>query len=150
MRGAKVLFGISCGILLLVALFTALGALESLGNAFGRRPETVGTVTMDQIKSLGGDESLNAFKARRATAATWALGFAILFGWVVFDPYRRGNRWAWWALLVSLGLPQLISLARVPLLGTTSGVAPSATALAFLLIGLLAGVPRIFIHSVKL
>lgn len=150
MRVANVLFGISCGILLLVALLMALGALASLRNAFERRPETVGTVTMEQIKADGGDDSVNALRARRVTAATWTLAFAILFGWVVFDPYRRGNRWAWWVLLVSLGLPQLISLARVPLLGTTSGVAVPAVALAFLLLGLLAGVPRIFVHNVKL
>ncbi|HUK89469.1 MAG TPA: hypothetical protein VLZ81_03645 [Blastocatellia bacterium] len=150
MTGPKVLFWISCGILLLVALFTALGSLASTATAFNHRAETIGTVSTDQIRDLGGDDSVNNYKARRLTAATWALGFAILFGWVVIGPYRRGDRWAWWALLVSLGLPQLISLARVPLLSTQSGAGTSTALLAFLLIGLLAGVPRVFSRHLNL
>jgi|ERR1700733_4104099 hypothetical protein len=150
MKGSKFLFGLSCGVLLLVALFTALASFASLGRAYSHSVESVGTVTTDQIRSAGGDEAVAEFKARRVTAATWALAFAILFGWVVFDPYRKGSRWAWWAMLVSLGLPQLLSLLRVPLLGTQSGAGTSAALLAFLLIGLLAGVPRIFSPQVKL
>jgi hypothetical protein len=144
MRGSKILFGVSCGILLLVAVFTVLGSAASIANAYSDRGGSLGSLTIDQIRVAGGDDAVKALKGRRATAATWALAYAILFGWVVVDPYRRGNRWAWWALLVSIGIPQLVSLARVPLLGTTVGAGTSTALLAFVLIGLMAGVPRMF------
>jgi hypothetical protein len=62
----------------------------------------------------------------------------------VLVPYRRGERWAWWALLMSLGISQLLSIARIPALGTNQGAAASGILLAFLLIGLLLGAPRMF------
>lgn len=150
MSGSKVLFAISWVILVIVAFLILLGSFASLANAYSSRSESIGTVTTDQIRSLGGDDAVHQFKARRVTAATWSLAFAILFGWVVVGPYRQGSKWAWWAMLVSLGLSQLLSMARAPLLGTESGVGTSAVALAFLLIGLLAGVPRIFSSQLKL
>jgi hypothetical protein len=144
MRGSKILFGASCVILLVVAAFTVLGSAASIVNAYGDRGDSFGGLSMDQIRVAGGDDAVKALKGRRATAATWALAYAILFGWVVIDPYRRGHRWAWWALLVSVGVPQLVSVARVPLLGTTVGAGTSTALLAFVLIGLMAGVPRMF------
>jgi hypothetical protein len=45
---------------------------------------------------------------------------------------------------VSLGVAQLLALARVPVLATTSGAGAAGILLAFLLLGLLAGAPRMF------
>ena len=100
--------------------------------------------TLDQVRATGGDDAVKAVKARRATAATWAFGYALLGLMVVLVPYRRGERWAWWALLLSLGLSQLLSLLRAPMIGTTQGTLASSTILAVTLLALLAAVPRFF------
>ena len=149
MRGKKALFVASWIILLVMSMLMAFGGLASTYVAFSRAETRIGQLTFDQMRAMGDEDAIKMLQGRRVTAATWALAYAILFGWVVLFPYRRGERWAWWALLFSLGLSQLLSLARAPLLGTTVGAGAAATALAFLLLGLLAGSPYMFArHSV--
>ncbi|HEX5732178.1 MAG TPA: hypothetical protein VF131_05015 [Blastocatellia bacterium] len=149
MKGSKLLFLASWVILLILSAFLAAGSAASMANAyFGPTDElTPNGVTLEQIRAAGGergDEAVKAFRGRRATAATWALGAALLSIFVVVIPYRRGERWAWWALLAALGLSQFLSLARAVTLGTTFGTGTPAIILSVLLIGLLAGVPRMF------
>ena len=60
---------------------------------------------------------------------------------------RRGERWAWWALLISVGLSQFLSLIRAIALATTVGAGAPGILLAFVLLALLAGVPRMFQRS---
>ena len=151
MKGSRLLFLASWVILLILSAFLAAGAAASVSNAyFGPTDELSPGVTLEQIRAAGGDrgdEAVKAFRGRRATAATWALGAALLAIFVVVIPYRRGERWAWWALLAALGLSQFLSLARAVTLGTTFGTGTPAIILSVLLIGLLAGVPRIFNKS---
>lgn len=145
MKGSKLLFLASWVILLILSGFLAFGSAASMTNAyFGETDQLSTGVTLEQIRAAGGDEAVKAFRGRRATAATWALGAALLAIFVVVIPYRRGERWAWWALLAALGLSQFLSLARAVTLGTTFGTGTPAIILAILLIGLLAGAPRIF------
>jgi hypothetical protein len=145
MRGSKLLFFASWIILLILAGAMVFFSAVSLVRAYGSVQDGLTrSFTLDQIRELGGEEAVKAFKGRRATAATFALGYALLMLPVVLVPYRRGERWAWWALLISLGLSQLLSLARAIMLGTTFGVGTPATILAFSLLGLLAGAPRFF------
>ncbi|HXG91678.1 MAG TPA: hypothetical protein VNN73_04830 [Blastocatellia bacterium] len=151
MAGKKILFVASWAILLF--LFGVIAALStaSLMTAYGERPDNlVQNFKLDDIKNAAeqvgasGDEVVAAFRGRRATAATWALAFALLAITVVLGPYRRGERWAWWALLITVGLSQLLSLARVLALHSSFGTGAPATILAFTLLGLLAGAPRMF------
>jgi hypothetical protein len=152
MKNSRLLFFASWVILLILLGAMAAFSLQSLWVAYARSQDTLtGGFTMekirefgDQIREHGGEDAVKAFKGRRATAATWALGYALLGLAVVLVPYRRGERWAWWALLVSLGLSQLLSLARAAMLATTIGLATPSLILAFALIGLLAGAPRMF------
>jgi len=104
----------------------------------------------DQLINMGAEDAVKAIRGRRVTAATWALAYAVLFAWVVLGPYRRTERWAWWMLLVSLIVPQVISIARLLFIGTTVGTLPSALLLAFGLLGLLAGAPRFFLRKADL
>ena len=151
MRGSKLLFFASWIILLIVAGALIFFSALSLSRAYGSWHDSLTrTFTLDQIRELGGEEAVKSFKGRRATAATFALGYALLMLPVVLGPYRRGERWAWWALLISLGLSQLLSLARAIMLGTTLGVGAPATILAFSLLGLLAGAPRFFLRPAPL
>jgi peptidoglycan/LPS O-acetylase OafA/YrhL len=152
MKNSRLLFFASWIILLIVMGAVMLFSLLSIWRAYIRTPDTLTTGFTteqirqygDQIREGGGEDAVKAFKGRRATAATWALGYALLGIAVVLVPYRRGERWAWWAILVSLGFSQLLSLARAALLGTTLGLGAPGIILAFALIGLLAGAPRMF------
>ena len=145
MKGSRILFFASWIILVVVVAAVALLSLQSLRIAYTVNQDAlIPGFTLDQIRELGGEDAVKAFKGRRATAATWALGYALLALTVVLGPYRRGERWAWWALLVSLGVSQLLSILRVPMLGTTLGAGAPGILLAFALLGLLAGAPNFF------
>jgi len=145
MKGAKLLFLTSWVILLVVSSAIVILSLQSLRIAYtGKSDRLTPEYSLIQIEEQGGDEAVKAFRGRRATAATFALGYGLLALIVTWIPYRRGERWAWWALLGSLGLSQLLSLARAVMLVTTVGVSAPATLLAFALLGLMAGAPRMF------
>jgi hypothetical protein len=148
MKGAKVLFLASWILLLILSVAIGLLSLVSLRIAyFGGQDSLTPTLTIEQLQTIGGDEAVDAAKAvkgRRATAATWAFAYSIIAIFVTLFPYRRGEKWAWWALLFSLGLSQILSAARVIMIGTSQGSQAAVTVLAVLLIGLLAGAPYIF------
>jgi hypothetical protein len=145
MKGTRLLFIASWVILLILSAAIILLSAVSLWRAYTGQPDRLTSeYSLTQIREQGGDEAVKAFRGRRATAATFAMGYGILALAVTLFSYRRGERWAWWALLFSLGLSQLLSLARAPMLATTGGVQAPATLLAFLLLALLAGAPRMF------
>jgi hypothetical protein len=145
MKGSNMLFTASWILLLIVSGAIILFSAESLWIAYSGRPDGLSReYTLSQIEEQGGQQAAKAFRGRRVTAATWALGYALLAIGVTWMPYRRGERWAWWALLASLGVSQLLSLARAVALATTAGIATPALLLAFVLLALLAGVPRMF------
>ncbi len=141
----KLLFLASWVILLVVSAGIALFSVQSVFVAFGNTDENLTQeYSTAQIKEQGGEEAFKAFKGRRVTAATWALGYALLAIAVTLVPYRRGEQWAWWALLVAMGLSQILSIARAVTIPTTSGAGTSGVLLAFTLLGLMGGAPRMF------
>jgi len=145
MKGSNLLFMSSWVILLVVSGSIFLLSAQSLRIAYTGAPDTLaGEYTLTQIQEHGGDQAVKAFRGRRATAATWALGYALLAIAVIWVPYRRGEKWAWWAVFLSVGVSQLLSLARALTLATTVGTGAAAVLFAFVLLGLLAGAPRIF------
>jgi hypothetical protein len=150
MRGGKILFLISWVMILGLSAFIGLASLGSLQVAyFTEQDSLTPNLTMEQVKGIGGDEAVNAIKAlrgRRATAATWAFASAVLAFLTALFPYRRGEKWAWWALLLSLGLSQILSALRYVFIGTPLGAGTAVTIVAVLLLALLAGVPRIFLQ----
>jgi hypothetical protein len=141
----KALFVTSWVILLVVSVLIALASAGSLIQGYSKTDEYL---TRDystvQMKEQGGEEAFKAFKARRVTAATWALAYALLAMAVTLVPYRRGEQWAWWALLVAIGVSQILSMARAVTLMTTAGAGTAGVLLAFMLLGLMAGAPRMF------
>lgn len=95
-------------------------------------------------KVAGGDAGVaTALRGIRGTSAAYAAAFGVLFLAVVLGPYRRGDAWAWKALLVA-GLTQcVLVLLRIPLLGTRLGVSAAASQVVLLIVGLLLGVSRL-------
>jgi len=145
MKGAAPLFALSWILLLALAILITVLTIGSTLNAYRGAPDNVSPgVSVQQVEALGPDV-VSTLRGRRATAATWALGYGLLLAFVVLVPYRRRERWAWWALLISLGVAQLLSIARVVALGMTSGAGTSGILLALLLIALMAGVPQLFL-----
>ncbi|HEY7546266.1 MAG TPA: hypothetical protein VID27_15355 [Blastocatellia bacterium] len=144
----KLLFTASWVILLVMSLAIIAVSGNSLRRAyFGKGDDLTPQVTLEKIREAGGEhgeEAVKAFRGRRATAATWALGWALMAIGLILVPYRTGHRWAWWTLLISVVVSQLLSLARYPLLDTLSGAGASGIILGIALLGLLAGVPRMF------
>ena len=147
MKGSSLLFIASWVILLIVSGAIVLFSFLSLWVAYTGKPDGLTReYSLTQIQEQGGDQAVKAFRGRRATAATFALGYALLALAVTWIPYRRGEKWAWWALLVSLGLSQFLSLVRAVMLVTADGLSTPAILLAFSLLALLAGAPRMFSH----
>ena len=148
MKGLRLLFVASWVLLLLLAVGVAFISLTSVGTAYGVGEDQITpTYSLEQIRTATSPEVALAIRGRRATAATWALACALLSGFVILIPYRRGERWAWWALLIAWGLPQFISLARAVALGSSFGTGAPGTVLALLLLGLMAGAPRMFARA---
>lgn len=131
-------------LLLLTVAISGISAF-SASLALSRRPDTiVAGLSIDEL-ATGRPEAADALRGRRLTASGWALAMGLLAVLVIAGPYRRGERWAWYALLLSFGVSQGLSLLRVPVLGSSLGAGASAVILTVVGIGLLAGVPRMFL-----
>ena len=138
-------FTASWVLLLVLAIAVALLSLNSARVAFSGNADPLASgVTVEQVGVRLSPEVATAIRARRVTAATWALGYALLMVCLVLVPYRRGERWTWWALLLSLGVSQLVSIVRILALETVQGTGASTILLVILGLGLLLGAPRMF------
>jgi hypothetical protein len=125
----------------------ALSLLASLGSAWiaysgGRDEFGIGGPTVADVEAWRPEVAL-AVRARRGTAAAYASAFLVLYLSVVLGPYRRGETWAWWAVLASTLTLVALTALRVPLLGTTLGVAAALWQLGLVVVGLLLDVRRL-------
>jgi hypothetical protein len=84
-----------------------------------------------------------ALRGRRATAAAFAVAYAVLWLYVVLVPYRRGEVWCWWALLAASLALGLVIMMRVPVLGTRQGAGAGLIQLVVVVVGLLLDVRRL-------
>jgi hypothetical protein len=141
----KTLFTVGWVLLLLLAAALTLLSINSAYLPLAARPDGVtSSVTIDDIGAETSPEVATALRGRRVTAATWALAYGLLLWGVLLVPYRRGERWAWWAVLLSVVASQLLSLARVPVLDTQQGAGASAVLIGVALVGLLLGARHVF------
>jgi hypothetical protein len=141
----KTLFTVGWVLLLLLAAALTLLSLNSTYLPLVSRPDGVtSSVTINDIGAKTSPEVATALRGRRVTAATWALAYALMLWGVLLVPYRRGERWAWWTILLSLVVSQLLSLARIPMLDTQQGAAASALLIGMALVGLLLGARHVF------
>jgi len=122
-------------ILAIVGALTMLGSMASCFVAYRARDEQIGPVSLSQIAG-GQPEVATALRARRGTAAAYAAGFATLFLAITLRPYRRGEAWAWWALLAGTVVLAAVILLRVPFLDTRSGAAAGLITLVVAGLGL--------------
>jgi hypothetical protein len=120
-----------------------LASLVSAVHAY-RTGDNYGIGASSVSKVAGGDAGVaTALRGIRGTSAAYGTAYGLLFLAIVLGPYRRGDAWAWKALLVA-GLTQFVLvLLRIPILGTELGVSPAATQTGILVVGLLLGVGRL-------
>jgi hypothetical protein len=102
----------------------------------------VGPLKVSEV-APGDPRVATALRGIRGTSAAFGAAYGVLFLAIVLGPYRRGDVWAWKALLVA-GLTQsVLVLLRIPILGTQLGVSAAVTPVVLLLTGLLLDVARL-------
>jgi hypothetical protein len=131
-------------LLLLVAVLTLLGSLESAWIALSQAPDGLvgnGPVLMGVADTP--PEVVLAIRARRVTASAYAAAFTVLFLAVIWFSYRRGEVWSWWGILVAWLVLLVLIILRVPMLGTRSGVSTALVQFGIVGIALLLDVRRL-------
>jgi hypothetical protein len=130
-------------VLTILGVAITLASLVSALHAY-RTSDDYGIGHQRVSRVAGGDAGVaTALRGIRGTSAAYGAAYGVLFLAIVLGPYRRGDAWAWVALLVS-GLTQLVLvLLRIPILGTQLGVSPALTQGALLVVGLLLDVGRL-------
>jgi hypothetical protein len=121
-----------------------LASLLSANLAY-RGDYPIGGTSVTEV-AAGRPAILTALRGIRGTSAAYGAGFAVLFLATVLGPYRRGDKGAWWAVLLAAVTIVAIASARVPFLGIPVGQGGSGPALilgAMVLIGLLLDVRRL-------
>ena len=122
-----------------ITLFSLISAVHAYrtNDDYGIGPSRVSRVAGDDARVA------TALRGSRGTSAAYAAAYGVLFLAVVLGPYRRGDAWAWKALLVA-GLTQCVLVVlRRPILGTQLGLAPAVTQGVLLAVGLLLDVGRL-------
>jgi hypothetical protein len=130
-------------LLAVLGVAITLLSLVSAVHAY-RSSDDYGIGSMRVSKVAGGDAGVaNALRGIRATSAAYGAAYGVLFLAIVLGPYRRGEVWAWNALLVA-GLTQcVLVLLRIPILGTQLGASAAVTSVVILIVGLLLDVGRL-------
>jgi hypothetical protein len=131
-------------LLTVVGGITLLASFVSANLAY-RGDYPIGGTPVAEV-AAGRPEILTALRGIRGTSAAYAAGYALLFLATVIGPYRRGEKSAWWALLVATSVVVLLTAARVPLLGLpfgSGGTGAAAVQGALVLLALLLDVGRL-------
>ncbi len=125
------------GWLLLIAmgLLITLGGIESLVVAYRGADDPIMGVSMERMAELNPDLP-NAIRGRRATAAFYATSCGLLVAWIAATAFRQRQKWAWYALLSSVGVGAALSVLRIPLLDYTPGAQAAAAILVVLVVAL--------------
>jgi len=133
---------VSWVLLALVAAATLLFSLGSARLAYRGEKDQIGPATLEEI-AAGRPEVATALRARRGTAAAYAAAYSVLSLFIVIGPYRRGERWSWWALLAGALALAAVTLVRVPALGTRLGAETALVQLGIVIVALLLDVRRL-------
>ncbi len=130
-------------LLALVGGLTLFGSLASVGVAYFSEDDPMGNVM--RLSELAGERAdvATMLRARRGTAAAFGAGYGLLFLVIALVPYRRGDVWAWWAILAGTIVVSGIILLRNPVLGTNLGLGAANIPLAVCVVALLLDVSRI-------
>ncbi len=121
--------------LLVMGALMALGGVESLMVAYRSGGPLISGMTSQELSAINPDLP-SALRGRRATAASLSVICGVLVAWIALVPYRKAEKWAWWALLSSVGPGAVLSLLRMQALGTRVGAGVAGVFLVWLLLAL--------------
>jgi hypothetical protein len=127
---------VSWVMLAIVAVLVLVASSGSALLAYSARPYQIGPAWLDQV-AAGRAEVATALRGIRGTAAAFAAAYGSLLLCVVLGPYRRGEVWSWWAILIAAVVLFVFAAARQPLLGTTLGIAAPAIHLGVVALALI-------------
>jgi hypothetical protein len=122
-------------LLAVVAVVVLLGSTASAFNAYSGRAYAIGHASIDEV-AAGRADVETALRGIRGTAAAFAAAYGALLLCVVLGPYRRGETWCWWAILIGAVVLFAFAAARQPFLGTTLGFAAPTTHLGLVILAL--------------
>ena len=127
---------VSWVMLAIVAVLVLVASTASAVIAYTGRFYTIGPASVDEV-AAGRAAVATALRGIRGTAAAFAAAYGTLLLCVVLGPYRRGETWCWWAILLAAVVLFVYGAARQPLLGTTLGIAAPATHLGLVALALI-------------
>lgn len=130
-------------LLALIGALTLLAALASMSVAYFQDDDPMGGVMPLSELAREHSDIETVIRARRGTAAAFGAGYGLLFLIIALVPYRRGDVWAWWALLLGTVLVSGSILLRNPVLGTNLGLGAANIPLVVCVIALLLDVSRL-------
>jgi hypothetical protein len=122
-------------LLTVIAVLVLVGSTVSASLAYSARPYPIGPAQLDEV-AAGRAAVATALRGIRGTAAAFAAAYGALLLCVVLGPYRRGETWCWWAILIAAVVLFAVAAARQPLLGTTLGIATPSIHLGLVLLAL--------------
>lgn len=130
-------------LLALVGALTLFSAMASMSVAYFQDDDPMGGVV--SLSELAGERAdvATMLRARRGTSAAFGAGYGLLFLIITLVPYRRGDVWAWWSLLVATLLVSGMILMRTPMLGTHLGLGAANIPLGVCIVALLLDVSRL-------
>jgi len=130
-------------LLTVVGVAITLISLVSAVHAY-RTSDDYGIGHSRVSRVAGGDAGVaTALRGIRGTAAAFGAAYGVLFLAIVLGPYRRGDVWAWKALLAGGLTVFVIVMLRIPILGTQRGVSAAVTLIVPLVVGLLLDIGRL-------
>jgi hypothetical protein len=130
-------------LLTIVGALTFLASIVSASIAY-RGDYAIGAAgTRVEEVAAGRHAVLEGLRGIRGTSAAFAASYAVLFLAIVLGPYRRGDVWAWWALLSGNATLALIVLARLGFLTSRLGIGAAMIPTALSLVALLLDVRRL-------
>ena len=131
-------------LLALVTLLLMLGSFASMTIAYFAQPSAdvlYASVTMQDLNL--DPEVATVLRGRRGTAAALGLAFGTLLLFIIWGPYRKGDRWGWDAILSGIGVFAVATALRGVALGTWLGASTALIVLGIVVIALLLDVKRL-------
>jgi len=129
-------------VLVVMGAAVVIVSLISTWVAYSGTAYTVGDTPVAEIAAAH-EGSGPALRGIRGTSAAYGAAYGILFLAIVLGPYRRGEVWAWWAILGSALALAAIAALRIPTLGVTLGIQAPLIVLGVVVLGLLLDAGRL-------
>jgi len=118
-------------------------SLVSAGHAYVKSDDyRIGGTRLSEV-AAGRESVASGLRGIRGTSAAFAAAYGVFFLILVLVPYRRGEVWAWWALLAGSATVLAIALLRIPALDTTRGLGAAGNPFILTVVGLLLDVRRL-------